>query len=178
MTTGAGRLARAYLSNPNGESLRHVLGHYPTGVAVITTMTEDGPTGMAMNSFTSVSLDPPLVLFCPANSSSTWPALRKHPRLAINVLSAQQEEVSRLFARKDVDRFAATGWSPGHNGAPLLNDALGWIECHVTSETAAGDHSVVVAQIDHLGVHDVVADALVFFKGAYHAGLDAAADAE
>ncbi len=157
---------------------RHVLGHYPTGVAVITASGPDGPIGMAMNSFTSVSLDPPLVLFCPALSSGTWPGIREAGAIAVNVLSSGQQEVSRTFARRDVDRFAGLAWTPGSSGAPLLLDALGWLECRVQAEYPAGDHVVVIAAIERMGVHDDLADPLVFFRGGYYEGIPAAAEAD
>jgi 3-hydroxy-9,10-secoandrosta-1,3,5(10)-triene-9,17-dione monooxygenase reductase component len=166
------------LSVPDEELFRHVLGHYPTGVAVITAVTPHGPVGMAVNSFTSVSLTPPLVLFCPAVSSSTWPGLRDVGVVAINVLSAGQESVSRLFARRDIDRFAEIEWSPGENGAPLLHDALGWLECTVQAEHPAGDHTVVTAEITKMGVHSEIVQPLVFFRGGYFGGVEAAAQAD
>jgi 3-hydroxy-9,10-secoandrosta-1,3,5(10)-triene-9,17-dione monooxygenase reductase component len=159
---------------PDASHLRHVLGHYPTGVAVITAATPAGPVGMAVNSFTSVSLDPALVLFCPAHSSTTWPDLRQAGRIAINVLSAQQEHISALFARRGVNRFAEMSWKPGRNGAPLLDGALGWLEATIEAEYEAGDHWVVLARIEHLGVHESVDQPLVFFGGRYFSGLDAA----
>jgi 3-hydroxy-9,10-secoandrosta-1,3,5(10)-triene-9,17-dione monooxygenase reductase component len=166
------------LSEPDDELFRHVLGHYPTGVAIITASAAQGPVGMAMNSFTSVSLTPPLVLFCPAASSTTWPVLRDCDAIAINVLSAEQEEVSRLFARRGVDRFAEIDWTTGENGAPLLHGALGWLECSVRAEHPAGDHTVVTAEITRMGLHDVIDSPLVFFRGTYFAGIEAAARAD
>lgn len=162
------------LSHPDAESFRHVLGHYPTGVAVITAQPGSGPVGLSMNSFTSLSLQPPLVLFCPAQSSTTWPQLREVGSIAINVLSAGQEDVSRQFAGKASERFEGIAWSAGQNGAPLLDDALGWIECAVQAEYPAGDHTVVIAEIQRMGVHAHIGDPLVFFRGAYYAGIAAA----
>jgi 3-hydroxy-9,10-secoandrosta-1,3,5(10)-triene-9,17-dione monooxygenase reductase component len=164
------------LSGPDAELFRHVLGHYPTGVAVITAMTEAGPVGLSMNSFTSVSLTPPLVLFCPALTSGTWPQLRDVGRIAINVLSAGQEAVSRLFSTRSADRFAEIAWSAGKNGAPLFDDALGWLECTVQAEHPAGDHTVVIAEIDRMGVHDEIGEPLVYFRGAYYAGMTEAVE--
>jgi 3-hydroxy-9,10-secoandrosta-1,3,5(10)-triene-9,17-dione monooxygenase reductase component len=166
------------LTGPDEATLRHVLGHYPTGVAVITASTPEGPAGIAMNSFTSVSMDPPLVLFCPAMSSTTWPQLRTAGRIAINVLSAGQESVSRLFASRSDDRFAEIAWTPGANGAPLLSDALGWLECTVQAEYPAGDHTVVIAEIDRMGVHAEISEPLVFFRGSYYEGMTQAVEAD
>lgn len=166
------------LSDPDDDSFRHVLGHYPTGVAVITASTESGPVGMAMNSFTALSLDPPLVLFCPAESSTTWPVLRKAGSIAVNVLSAGQESASRAFAARGADRFDQVEWLPGGNGAPLLADALGWLECTVQAEYPAGDHTVVIAKIEQMGVHGAITDPLVFFRGRYYQGIAEAAKSD
>jgi 3-hydroxy-9,10-secoandrosta-1,3,5(10)-triene-9,17-dione monooxygenase reductase component len=177
MTDESVSISRPMLSGPDAEKFRHVLGHYPTGVAVITAHTADGPVGMAMNSFTSLSLEPPLVLFCPAGSSTTWPTLQAVGVIAINVLSAGQEWVSRQFAARAGDRYADIAWTPGENGAPLIDDALGWLECTVTAEYPAGDHTVVIAEIGRMGVHHEIADPLVFFRGGYFKGIaDAASD--
>jgi 3-hydroxy-9,10-secoandrosta-1,3,5(10)-triene-9,17-dione monooxygenase reductase component len=165
---------RPALSGPDADLFRHVLGHYPTGVAVITANTDDGPVGLSMNSFTSVSLHPPLVLFCPALLSGTWPLLREVGEIAINVLSAGQESVSRLFAARVQNRFADIGWYSGSNGAPLIEDALGWLECTVQAEYPAGDHTVVIAEINRMGVHDEITEPLVFFRGRYYAGISEA----
>ena len=176
--TGSELPSEPQLANSTVDALRHVLGHYPTGVAVITAQTPDGPAGMSMNSFTSLSLEPPLVLFCPADSSRTWPLLRQAGKIAINVLSAGQEAVSRAFAARSADRFAGLAWTVGANGAPLLLDALGWLECSVQAEYPAGDHLVVIASIDRMGVHGEIVDPLVFFKGAYYAGITAAIEGD
>jgi flavin reductase (DIM6/NTAB) family NADH-FMN oxidoreductase RutF len=169
---------RPDLRGPDADLFRHVLGHYPTGVAVITAHTEHGPVGMSMNSFTSLSLQPPLVLFCPATTSTTWRLLREAGDIAINVLSAGQEELSRKFANKAVDRFSGTSWSVGENGAPLLHDALGWLECKVLSEAPAGDHTVVIAEIDRMNVHWEIAEPLVFFRGRYYRGMVEAVESD
>ncbi|MGI8665934.1 MAG: flavin reductase family protein, partial [Jatrophihabitans sp.] len=119
---------RPILSGPDADSFRHVLGHYPTGVAGITAMTDEGPLGMAMNSFTSLSLHPPLVLFCPAESSTTWPRLRAAGAIAINVLSAGQQSISRAFALRDSDRFGGVSWSRGGKNDPTPDKTPSWLE--------------------------------------------------
>ena len=155
------------MCSPTQQAFRHVLGHYPTGVAVITAMTSAGPVGMAVNSFTSVSLDPPLVLFCPAASSTTWPGLREARGWAVNLLEGSQSDISRQFAARDVDRFAGVSWSIASNGAPLLDDALAWLECSPEAEHEAGDHTVVIARVQRLAVHTTASDPLIFFRGRY-----------
>ncbi len=148
-----------------GDEFRRVLGHLPTGVTVVTALTADGPTGMAANSVTSVSLDPPLILLCPANSSETWPQIRKHGRYCVNVMAGHHGEISRQFARKGVDRFAGVPWHE-RIGGPGLDDAVAWISCEVCDEYPAGDHSIVVALVTEI---EAAADSvpLVFFRGAY-----------
>jgi 3-hydroxy-9,10-secoandrosta-1,3,5(10)-triene-9,17-dione monooxygenase reductase component len=147
------------------DRLRHVLGHFATGVTIVTAFGDQGPVGMAVNSFTSVSLDPPLILLCPAHTSSTWPAIRAAGRFCVNVMGSEHADFTRRFCQKGVDRFADVGWSDGPTG-PALESAVARIECEIRDEHDAGDHTIVVADV--LGV-DVAeqADPLVFFRGAY-----------
>jgi len=151
---------------PDEASFRTVLGHFATGVTVITAMDGDEPVGMAANSFTSVSLDPPLVLFCAAKSSSTWPRIQAAKQFTVNILSEHQEHLSRAFATKGADRFREIGWRPGVGGAPVLGDVLAYIDCQIEAEHEAGDHVVVIGRVLDLGV---AADAgpLLFHKGGY-----------
>jgi flavin reductase (DIM6/NTAB) family NADH-FMN oxidoreductase RutF len=146
---------------------RQVLGHLPTGVTVITSNGADGPVGMAANSVTSVSLDPPMILFCPAKSSATWPDLRASGAFCINVLAGHHEELSRQFAAKDVDRFAGVDYRSRETG-PALTDAVAWIECRMRDEHDAGDHTIVVADVVAIeAAQDVDLEPLVFFRGQY-----------
>lgn len=144
---------------------RHVLGHLPTGVTVITAYTREGPTGMAANSVTAVSLEPPLILLCPARSSATWPLIRAARQFCVSVLAAHQEGVARGFAARGADRFAGIGWHP-RRGGPALDDAVAWIDAELLQEHDAGDHTIAVARV-------VAVDAsagrvpLVFFRGGY-----------
>jgi flavin reductase (DIM6/NTAB) family NADH-FMN oxidoreductase RutF len=158
---------RPVVRRPDPAFFRKVLARYPTGVTVITAMTPSGPAGMAVNSFTSASLDPPMILFCPARTSTTWPALQREGILAVNLLSSRQADVGRLFARTGVDRFQGIGWVPGTNGAPLLDDAVAWIECRVVEEYPAGDHSVVLAHTDMMALNNHAVEPLIFSAGRY-----------
>jgi flavin reductase (DIM6/NTAB) family NADH-FMN oxidoreductase RutF len=144
---------------------RHVLGHLPTGVTVVTAQAADGPTGMTANSVTSVSLDPPLILLCPAKTSSTWPRIRDAGRFCVNVMAGHQEETIRRFAQRGVDRFAGARVSDRAAG-PGLGDAVAWIDCELRDEHDAGDHTIAVASV--LGI-EAAEDAtpLVFFRGRY-----------
>lgn len=147
---------------------RAVLGNYPTGVAVVTAMGADGqPVGMVVGSFTSVSLDPPLVAFLPDRSSSTFPAIREAGAFCVNVLAGGQEDLCRLFATKGADRFAPTKWDPAQDtGSPVLNEAVAWIDCEIGEIHEAGDHLIVVGRVLDLQVQTPTLP-LLFFQGGY-----------
>src|SRR5436190_20338681 len=105
--------SQVHVLPPDAASFRTVLGHFATGVAIVTAMDDNEPVGMACNSFTSVSLDPALVLFCAAKSSTTWPRIQAAGKWAANILEEDGEEVCRLFAQKGVDRFAHIPYTTG-----------------------------------------------------------------
>lgn len=144
---------------------RRVLSHLPTGVTVITAQGRNGPIGMTANSVTSVSLDPPLILFCPAKSSTTWPGIRAAGNWCVNILAGHHEELTRRFALKGADRFVAVPHSP-RSGGPGLDEAVAWIDCGLQDEHDAGDHTIVVAEV--LGLEAISnLDPLIFFRGTY-----------
>jgi 3-hydroxy-9,10-secoandrosta-1,3,5(10)-triene-9,17-dione monooxygenase reductase component len=145
---------------------RTVLGHFATGVTVVTGRGTEGPLGLAANAFTSVSLDPPLVLVCMARTSSTWPKIRPSGAFAVNFLSERQEVVSRRFGGPGGDRFAGIGWRPGETGSPVFSDALAFVECRIETEHNAGDHVIVVGRVVDLGVIQE-GRPLIFWRGGY-----------
>jgi flavin reductase (DIM6/NTAB) family NADH-FMN oxidoreductase RutF len=145
---------------------REVLGHLPTGVTVVTAYHRDEPVGMSSNSVTSVSLEPPLILFCPARTSKTWPRIRAAGSFCVNVFAAHHEEISRQFSRLGVDRFAGVGWHRRPSG-PAIDDAVAWIECTLDAEHPGGDHVIVVGAVHHLEVREGEVEPLVFFRGQY-----------
>lgn len=149
-------------------SFRTLLGRYPTGVVLVTAATDEGPVGMAVNSFTSVSLTPPLVSFCAALSSETWGRLRNAEGFAVNILGASHEEVCRLFAQHGAERFARHDWTTTPDGHPLLADAVGWIDTRVEHIHPAGDHDVVIAAATGWSVPSD-SSPLVFYGGRFHA---------
>jgi flavin reductase (DIM6/NTAB) family NADH-FMN oxidoreductase RutF len=155
------------MRNVTPEQFRHVLGHLPTGVTVITAQAEDGPTGMAANSVTSVSLDPPLILLCPAKSSSTWPRIRATGRFCVNIMAGHHEETTRRFAQRGIDRFAGVQFRRRPCG-PALTDAVAWIECALRAEHDAGDHTIAVGEVTEIEAADDAVP-LVFFRGRYGA---------
>ncbi|HET9169192.1 MAG TPA: flavin reductase family protein [Actinospica sp.] len=147
-------------------TLRRVLGAFPTGVTALAALVDGEPAGMAANSFTSVSLDPPLVSVCVATSSSTWPKLRRATRLGVSVLSHEQEEASRGLASRGVDRFAGLSWHATDDGAILLDGASAWFDCAVEREIRAGDHEIVLLHVHGLGT-DPQTPPLVFHGSRY-----------
>jgi Kef-type K+ transport system membrane component KefB/flavin reductase (DIM6/NTAB) family NADH-FMN oxidoreductase RutF len=150
--------------------LRAVLGRFATGVAVITTTGPDGqPIGMTVNSFSSVSLDPPLVLFCVSRRSRLHPVFTEAAAFAVNVLKDSQQAVSRLFARPGLDRFGSIQRDEGSNGAPLLRDTLARIECTTERVMAAGDHDIVIGRVCAADLAPAGSpDPLIFYGGGYH----------
>ncbi|MEV5829421.1 flavin reductase [Spirillospora sp. NPDC052242] len=146
---------------------RDVLGHYPTGVVVVTGVADTGEAvGMVVGSFSSVSLDPPLVSFLPSKTSSTWARLRTASSFCVNVLAADQEHVCRQFAAKSGDKFADVPWRPAPSGAPLLEEAVAWIDCDFDAVHEAGDHLMVLGRVRDLGVLEPRSP-LLFFQGGY-----------
>ena len=146
---------------------RRVLGHFPTGVTVVTAVENGSPVGMAIGSFGSVSLDPPLVMFCPGRSSSSWPAIERSGSFCVNVLADDQAAVSSLFAGRDPDKFAGVAWGTRATGSPVIDGCLAWIDCTIETVHEAGDHWIVVGRVADLGVARPDAGPLIFFKGGY-----------
>lgn len=153
---------------------RQVLGYYPTGVSAITAMSADGtPIGMVVGTFSSVSLDPPLVGFLPDKNSSTWPRLEAAGRFCVNVLASDQQGVCRQLAGKGPDKFAEVEYTVSDHNLPVIGGALATIECTLHSVTDAGDHYFVLGRVLRLeAVRE--ADPMLFFRGRYggFAGLE------
>lgn len=151
---------------PDANTFRTVLGHFATGVTVVTAVDGEEPVGMACNSFTAVSLEPPLVLFCAAHTSSTWPRIQASGKWVVNVLAQDDEETCRLFAQKGADRFSRVGHRPSSTGAPILDGALAFIDCVTEAEHVAGDHVIVVGRVIALG-YATEGKPLIFYRGGY-----------
>ena len=151
---------------PDARSFRDALARFATGIAFVTAAPDGEPAGLIVNSLTSVSLTPPLVLFCPSRSSLTWSRMRRAGRFGVNVLGRQHQPFATNAAPAGSDRFADVGWEPGHNGVPLLTDSLASLECKVVAEYPAGDHWIVVGRVDELHIAPVT-EPLIFFAGGY-----------
>ncbi len=148
------------------ELYRAVLGHVPTPVVVITAIGPDRPAALAIGSFVSVSLDPLLVGFFPAKTSSSWPTIRQVGRFCVNVLAADQTELSQTFAVRGGDKFANVAWRPSPSGAPILEGCVVWIDCELDDEIDVGDHVLALGRVTALEVAKD-AHALVFHRGDY-----------
>ncbi len=146
---------------------RDVLGRFATGVTVVTGLLDGRPFGLTCQSFTSVSLDPPLVLFCPARTSRAWPLIQRSGHFCANILAADQEDVSRTMASRGADKFADVDWSPSEvTGSPVLAGTLGYVDATVVSVHEAGDHFVVVGRVLDLRAADDTRP-LLYFRGDY-----------
>jgi flavin reductase (DIM6/NTAB) family NADH-FMN oxidoreductase RutF len=146
---------------------RETLGHYPTGVAVVTAVTEGGKAaGMVVGTFSSVSLDPPLIAFFPASNSRSFAQLRTAQTFAVNVLAADQEPLCRRLATSGADKFDDVRWRPGPLGSPILDGAVSWIECTFEQIREAGDHYIVLGLVHELAIERSTLP-LLFFQGGY-----------
>lgn len=145
---------------------RDVLAQYASGVTVVTTMLGEIPVGMTCQSFTSVSLDPPLVAFLPMRSSRAFAAIRQSRRFCVNFLAAEQIDLSNGFASQAEDKFDGVAWQPTDTGMPRLENTVGWVDCSVHDVHEAGDHYLVIGRVEDLGQGDA-SDPLLFHQGRY-----------
>lgn len=151
----------------DSKQYRQVLGQYPTGVCVVSSTGDDGqPAGMVIGSFTSVSLDPPLVAFFPDKNSSSWPKVAVSGLFCVSILSADQEPVCRTLASKDADKFATISHSASPLGSPIIDGAVAWIDCTMHSIEDAGDHFAVFGRVHRLEIAEAGLP-LLFFQGGY-----------
>ena len=150
-------------------TFRDVLGLFVTGVTVVTSMSNGEPVGMTCQSFSSVSLSPPLVMFCPAKTSRAWPLIQRAGFFCVNILASGQDELSNGMATKGASKFEGVTWSTAKTGAPLLDPITGYVDCTIHAVYEAGDHYVVIGRVQDLGTGDPSAqgDPLLFFRGRY-----------
>jgi 3-hydroxy-9,10-secoandrosta-1,3,5(10)-triene-9,17-dione monooxygenase reductase component len=154
--------------------MREVLGHFVSGIVVVTAATPAGPIGFTCQSFASLSLEPPLVTFAPARTSSTWPRIRTAGTFCVNVLAADHQELSVGFARSGgdgVDKFAGVPWRPSPSGAPVLDGVSAWIDCTLWNEYDGGDHTIAVGRVLDLGA-DPDRLPLLYYRGRYGVTAD------
>ena len=145
---------------------RYGVGHFASGVTVVTTWDADGrPTGFTANAFTSVSLDPPLVLVCVDHKAQSYPAMQASGRFAVNILSLGQEALSKRFAVSGGDKFDGIAWSTGPGRLPLLSGALAALECQTLHAYPGGDHTIFVGRVEAVQAQD--AEPLLYYRGSY-----------
>lgn len=148
------------------DQFRATLGRFASGITIVTVRGADGRDhGMTVSAFTSLSLEPPLVLTCIARNASVFEHVVAASHVGINILAADQEALSRRFASRDGDRFDGVGYAHGHTGVPLLDGALASLECEVRARHDGGDHVIVVGQVEHATVRD--GHPIVYYRGGY-----------
>ncbi|WP_245717351.1 flavin reductase family protein [Nocardia jejuensis] len=147
-------------------AFKAVLGRFCSGVTVITAIHEGEPVGFACQSFASLSIDPPLVSFFPARTSSTWPRIRAAGRFCVNILADDQSELCRQLGRPGADKFSGVEWTVSGNGSPLLGGAMATIDCTLHDEVDGGDHTIVIARVSGLNEHSEAAP-LLFYRAAF-----------
>jgi 3-hydroxy-9,10-secoandrosta-1,3,5(10)-triene-9,17-dione monooxygenase reductase component len=146
---------------------RSVLGRFASGVTIVTSATANGPVGMTCQSFSALSLRPPLVMFAPAKTSRAWPLIHRAGHFTVNLLAADQQELSTNFAISKADKFDGVDWTPSEeHGDPRLAGCVGWIDCKVHNVHAEGDHYIVVGRVLSL-VEGSSAEPLLFYRSGY-----------
>ncbi len=147
-------------------TFRTVLGHFCSGITIVTAVDHAEPVGLTCQSFSSVSLDPPLVLFVPAKAANSWPRIRSAGHFCANVLAEDQEPLGRRFAIRGADKFAGVGWRPAPTGAPILDGCIAYVDCEIEAVHDSGDHDIVVGRVVDLAVTSETSP-LLFFRGGY-----------
>jgi 3-hydroxy-9,10-secoandrosta-1,3,5(10)-triene-9,17-dione monooxygenase reductase component len=151
----------------DGVRFRQVLGHYPTGVCIVTAMEKNGvAAGMVVGSFTSVSLEPPLVAILPGRRSTTWPRLAAVGKFCVNVLACDQLSLCKQFATGGDHKFAGVSHCLSSNGSPILDGVVAWIQCDLHAVYEAGDHVIALGHVTELEVQKPD-EPLLFFRGGY-----------
>jgi 3-hydroxy-9,10-secoandrosta-1,3,5(10)-triene-9,17-dione monooxygenase reductase component len=144
---------------------REVLGHFATGVTVVTTVDRGVPVGFTCQAFAALSLEPPLVAFAPAKTSATWPRIERSGVFCVNVLAEHQEALCRLFATKGDRKFEGVGWRPAATGSPILLEVLAFVDCRLHAVYEGGDHLLAVGKVVDLGVGS--GGPLLFYRGGF-----------
>ena len=148
-------------------AFRTSMGHFCTGVVIATGCLDGEPAGFAAQSFSSLSLDPPLVALCPGKTSTSWPKLRDSGSFCINILAAHQKPVCDVFAQTGIDKFASLDWEAGTTGSPVLAEVIAYIDCELEAEYDAGDHTIAVGRVRDFKIFNAESAPLLFFRGGY-----------
>ncbi|POA59871.1 MULTISPECIES: flavin reductase family protein [Pseudomonas] len=149
-------------------SFREALGHYASGITVITSHIDGEPIGFTCQSFYSVSMSPPLVSFSVMSSSASYPRIRQAGRFVVNILSGEQVSISNQFARRGTDKWRGVQWQESPLGNPIIAGSLHWLDCEIHAEHTAGDHLIVIGEVKALNLQEAAAtQPLLYFKGQY-----------
>jgi 3-hydroxy-9,10-secoandrosta-1,3,5(10)-triene-9,17-dione monooxygenase reductase component len=151
---------------PDPERFRQVLGHFASGITVITAIDEAEPVGFSCQAFAALSLDPPLVLFCPSLTSTTWPRIERAGVFCANILTVGQGHLATLFGLSNPERFSRVGWVPDSAGSPIIDGVLTWVSCEIEAVNTVGDHYVVIGRVRELGECGPQRP-LMFYRGRY-----------
>lgn len=153
------------MSGIDASEFRDVLGHFASGVTVVTALDGD-PVGFTCQAFAALSLDPPMVFLAPAKSSTSWPRIARAGAFCVNILASHQEDLARTFSRSGADKFAGVEWQAGDvTGAPRLVGGLAWAECRLQQIHDSGDHELVTGRVLALGVAE--GRPLLFYRGRF-----------
>lgn len=171
-TNPAVKSAASFVGKPelSADGLRNAYAHFPTGVTAICSLVEGVPVGMAASSFTSVSLDPPLVSVCVARSSKTWPILRAASHVGVSVLSEDHGIVARALAAKSGNRFVSVDWTAEQEGSIFVSGSVLWLECTIVREIPAGDHEIILLGVERVGSNSAVSP--IIFHGSRFRALE------
>jgi 3-hydroxy-9,10-secoandrosta-1,3,5(10)-triene-9,17-dione monooxygenase reductase component len=146
---------------------KEVVGHYATGLVIVSSHSDEGPAGFTCQTFGSLSLEPPLVLFAASTNGNSWQRVQRSATIAVNVLGADQEPLARLFATSGIDKFRETPWGSAPGGSPLLEGAVAHLEGQVVSIVTFGDHDVCVLEVTY--AHASREHPLIYFRGGFGA---------
>jgi flavin reductase (DIM6/NTAB) family NADH-FMN oxidoreductase RutF len=152
-----------HVSSVTPDAMKSVMGHFATGVTIVTAIEDGAPVGFTCQSFVSLSLEPPLVALAPAKSSTSWPKIAKAGTFCVNILDASQREVCMAFATSGGDKFANVRWTPASKGAPIIDGVLAWVECDLELIHDAGDHELVLGRVLDLAHAD--GTPLLYYRG-------------
>lgn len=165
-TTMTHPLAAQPASTRETQALKDVLGHYPSGVTIVTAMDDGSPAGFSCQSFHSLSLDPPMIMLLVGRTSTSWPRMRPGGRFCVNVLADGQAAICRTFAISGADKFDGVEWTRSPGGSPVLAGVNAWIDCALQDELDGGDHLIVTGRVRGFGA-DESRTPLVFHRGAF-----------
>ncbi len=146
---------------------RDLMGHFCTGVTIVTGCLEGAPWGFTAQSFVALSLEPELIAVCPANSSDSWPSIARSHAFCVNFLKDTQADLSGRFAQTGTDKFDGIAWCAKATGSPVLGSSIAYVDCSLVREVEAGDHSIAIGKVEELGLIDSDASPLLFYRGAY-----------